>query len=148
MVDVNLILSAALLIGAFMVAIKVLKTMFEAAVVAGISAVFYAIMATSFGYPLGFDNVLFFAALGTGLYVGYSVLLPLLGLGWGLLKLPFDFASYAAEKFGGIKRHRRLSKIEKTLNKHEDKLEDEEEKEDTTKEVVLDKVAGKDSSSD
>lgn len=148
MVDINLVLAAALLIGAFVLAIKVLKTLFEAATVAAISAVFYIIMAVSFDYPLNMDTILGFTALGTGLYVAYSVLFPLLGLGWGVLTLPYDAAKYLSSKFRSLKKSRRLSKIEKTLNRHEEKLNEEEEESGTkTKEVVLDKVAGKDDDS-
>lgn len=147
MVDANLVIAAALLIGAFVIAIKVLKTLFEAATIAAISAAFYAVMAVSFDYPLGIDTVLAFSALGTVLYVGYSILIPLLGMGWSVLKLPFEAFSYFSSGFEKLRRSRRLSKIENTLKKHDEKLEDEEDDSSSTKEVVLDKVAGKDSSS-
>lgn len=149
MVDANLVIAAALLIGAFVVAIKVLKTIFEAATVAAISAAFYAVMAVSFGYPLNLDTVLGFSALGTVLYVGYSVLIPLLGLGWGIMKLPFEAFSWFSGVYSRIRRSRRLSSIENTLKKHDEKLDGEEEDSGSnTKEVVLDKVAGKDSNQD
>lgn len=143
-----MILAAVLLVAAFILAIKVLKTLFEVAMVAGISAVFYSIMAVSFDYPLELNSVMFFSALGTGLYVGYSILLPLLGLGWDVVKLPFNLAGKLSGKAEELKRSRRLSKIEDTLNRHDEKLGEDEET-SKTKEVVLDKVSkNKDSSQD
>lgn len=147
MVDVNVVIAGVLLVGAFLLAIKVLKTMFEAAVVAGISAIFYVVMAVSFDYPLKTETVLGFAAFGTVLYVGYSVLLPILGLGWDIVTLPVDFLRFASKRYRKLKKSRRLSKIEKTLKKHDEKLDDDEDG-SKTKEVVLDKVAGKDTSQD
>lgn len=142
-----MILAAALLIGVFIVAVKILKAAFEVATVAVISAAFYTVLAASFDFPLTVDSVLWFTALGTGLYVTYSILFPLLELGWGVVTVPYDTWNWFNKKLGEAKRSRRLSKIEDTLNRHEEKLDDDEEEEGSkTKEVVLDKVAGDDSS--
>lgn len=142
-----MILAAVLLAGVFVVAIKVLKAAFEVATVAAISAAFYIVLAASFDFSLTLDSVLWFTSLGTGLYVVYSILFPLLELGWDVVTIPYDTWNWMNKKFGEAKRSRRLSKIEDTLNRHEDKLDGEkEEKESKTKEVVLDKVAGDDSS--
>ncbi|WEL19435.1 hypothetical protein [Candidatus Nanohalococcus occultus] len=140
--ELQLIATALLLVGVFLVAIKVLKTMFEVATVAAISGAFYTFMAVSFDFPLNLQTVLGFAGLGTGLYVAYSILLPLLGLGWDVLTVPVDVATWVSSKYKGFKKSRRLSKIESTLKDHDQKLKDEDSGK-KTKEVVLDKVKEK-----
>jgi len=146
MVEPATILSALLLVTAVAIALKLLKTVFETVTVAGISAVFYILMATAMNFKIDSSSVLTFAALGTAIYVGLSVSVPLIRFVWDIISFPFNVLNRIRSKMKDFRESKRLSKINEKLKKHEDKINKEASERDV-KEVVLDRVKEKDSSS-
>ncbi|MFB6245864.1 MAG: hypothetical protein ABEJ03_05975 [Candidatus Nanohaloarchaea archaeon] len=145
MVDPTTVGAALLLVAAFILSLKILKTAVETLLVAAISGAFYAVMAVSLGYPVNLDSIATFAAAGTVLYVLYSVVLPLMRFAWTGAKAPFKLVSWFGARLKSLKEEKRMERLESMVRSHEEKLEeDEEDGEVETKEVVLDKVARED----
>ena len=149
-VELETVAIVLLLIGAFLIAYKVLKMLMETALVSFISAVFYASLAVIMDYPLNLDRVLSFAFTGATLYMVYSVAASTFK---GISKV----FGYATSLLGGIidavmpetsKQDRRIRKLEKKIEKFGDKLKDrktskgnesdDKEEPDSVKEVILD----------
>ena len=137
-----------LLIGAFIIAYRVLKMLLETAFVSFISSVFYVAMAVLLDYPLNIDRILSFAFMGATLYMAYSMAASTFK---GVSKLFSVIGSIFKPVVNALvpnrsKQEKRIRKLEKDLKNYGEKLkkkaekpgkDKENEEPGTVKEVVL-----------
>ena len=146
--DVISILLVLALITALVVAFKVMEMIFDTALIAGISGVFYIGLRTIQGGQITVNDLLLFTFLGASVYMFYSFLASLYRVGTTVIPIPYHIIQTVLKPFryGWDKLKEAVEnsddyapKKPRSSEKSKDKDgEDEEDKKDkTTKEVVL-----------
>lgn len=129
-----------LLLAAFIAAFKLLEMVFETIMVSVLSAGAY----TAFTYLVynsmpGLNDILLFAFAGASLYIGYTLLASAYGIAATVISVPYKIIKILYSGLStGVKKL--VGSIRS--NAEEGKRSGKEEKE--VKEVVLDKMKGKD----
>lgn len=135
------IILLGLLIIAFVVAFKIMQMVFETLLVTIFSGGFYLGLVYLFNFTFSLNDLLFYAFLGSSLYMGYSILASAYGIASTVLGIPYKMIKIMAIPF---RRGYRKIKEEYKLRKLRESRDEEEKKEsgtdNNTKEVVLDKV--------
>lgn len=98
---VGMVLLVAALIVVMVVAYKVLEMVFDVAIVAVISGVFYTVLTYIFATPFSFNDLLLFTVLGAALYLAYTTLYTAFKAGTALAKIPIKVISAI---WGGLKK--------------------------------------------
>ena len=142
--DVTSILLVLALITALVVAFKVMEMIFDTALIAGISGVFYIGLRTIQGGQITINDLLLFTFLGASVYMFYSLLASLYRVGTTVLPVPYHVFQavlkpfrYAWEEVKEAVENRDDYAPKKPRSSGEDEEDEEDKKDKTTKEVIL-----------
>lgn len=142
--DVTSILLVLALITALVVAFKVMEMIFDTALIAGISGVFYIGLRTIQGGQITINDLLLFTFLGASVYMFYSLLASLYRVGATVIPIPYHIFQAALKPFRyGWKELKEAVENrddyapKKPRSSEEDEEDEEDKKDKTTKEVIL-----------
>ncbi len=135
--QINTLILLILIVGAFIVAFKIMAMVFQTILVSVLSAGFYLTLVYLLNYPLRPDLVLLFAFLGATLYMGYSFLSSAYWIAAKAIQVPYhilravigpiiSFGAYVRKKW-------RMRRVHSGEGKYDRSDRD-------VKDVVLDKV--------
>lgn len=146
------VLLLGLLIVAFVIAFKVMQMVFETLLVTAFSGGFYLALVYLFGFTFSINDLLFYAFLGSSLYMGYSLLASAYGIASTAIGVPYKMLKIAVipfkKMYGKIKEEHKLRKLRKSKSTESTGGKRESNSnssgDNNTKEVVLDKVRKED----
>lgn len=127
-----------LLIAVLVIAYKIMEMVFETVTVGALSGAFYGGLTYLFsgGSMTGFqiDELLLFIFLGASLYMVYSLVISLYSAGSTLIEIPIQMVKIVLYPFKKLWSHQKKKSVQRKQKKQE------QDQEQSTKEVVLDKV--------
>ncbi len=137
-----------LLIVAFIIAFKVMQMVFETVLVTAFSGGFYIALVYLFNFTFSINDLLFYAFLGSSLYMSYSIIASAYGIASKFIGVPYKMLRIISLPFrklyGKIKEEYKLKKLRETGGASNKNKGDEGDTGNNTKEVVLDKVKQED----
>lgn len=146
--QVSTLILLVLLIAAFVVAFKVMKMVFQTVVVSVLSALFYVVLSIMFFETTPtLNNTLMFAFLGSTFYMVYSFLISAYSIAAKIIPIPYHILRYTAKPFVWLynkaKEEYKLKQVRQKLERGDGAQDFAPKEEKSTKDVVLDKVKGK-----
>ncbi|MFB6292579.1 MAG: hypothetical protein ABEI58_04265 [Candidatus Nanohaloarchaea archaeon] len=142
--QINTLVLLLLIVGAFIIAFKIMEMVFQTILVSVLSSGFYLAMVYFFNYPLRLDLVLLFAFLGATFYMGYSFLASAYWLGSKAVKIPYHVLKAALTPLFSAAVYLRKKYRLRKIRSGEGKYDEDEDTDRDVKEVVLDKVRDRD----
>lgn len=131
------VLILGLLVGALVLAFKVMEMIFDTIVIAVLSATLYIGLTYFTGAPFRLNDLLLFSFLGASVYMLYSFLATVISTTESVLKVPMKFVGLTLRSLRSVLRntYRRLKKEIRSIR--EERIDEEKNDEKSTKEVVL-----------
>ncbi len=132
------------LIVVFVAAFKLMQMVMETVLVTAFSGGFYLALVYLFGFTFSVNDMLFYAFLGSTLYMGYSLLASAYGIASKVIGIPYSFLKLLSVPFrkvyGEVKERYKLKKLRETGGASNSNGSEGNGSGSKTKEVVLDKV--------
>lgn len=134
-----------LIILAFIVAYRLMKMVFQTLMVTLLSGAFYVALVYFFSFSFSLNHLLFYAFLGSSLYIGFKFLASAYQIAETVISVPYKALKILFIPFkwiyGVISDKADTEKIKNLKNRKDKHSEDSSES--STKEVVVDKVVNK-----